>query len=463
MSSRKSLPAMVQGLRQVFSEGRTREYSWRARQLEGLKRFLVEREGEILEAVAGDFSKPSEETWFTEVHYLLSDIDLQRRMLKSWMKPHRVHTPLRYQPGRSYYVCEPKGVVLVISAWNYPLQLALAPVAAALAAGNCIVLKPSELAPVTAALLSRRLPHYLDADAFKVVQGGPQETGALLAERFDHIFFTGSARVGRIVATAAAGFLTPCTLELGGKSPCIVDRDTTIGVAARRIVWAKFLNAGQTCISPDYVLVDRRVERQLLEALCRARENMYGHCSGQRPSYARVINEHHTRRLYSLMNGVRVVCGGRVDISRCMIEPTILAGVDFSSPVMQEEIFGPLLPVIAYDTADEAAELAARTGTPLALYIFSRNRKLQRFFTGRIRSGSVCINDLLFQAAVEELPFGGLGESGSGRYHGKAGFETFSIQRSVHVKRMFPENSLRYPPFSTRRFIFLKWLFRRFV
>ncbi len=454
--------ALCGGLRAVFEDRRTSPYAWRKAQLLQLQRFLEDREGDILHALERDFGKPVTETWFTEIHYLLAEITFALRHLRRWMKPVKVHTPLRYQPGRSYYVPEPCGVVLNIAAWNYPLQLSLAPAVAALAAGNCLVIKPSEQAPATAALLADGLAAYLDRDAVAVVQGGAEVSASLLNCRFDHVFFTGSERVGRLVLSAASKHLTPVTLELGGKSPCIVDEGTDIGVAARRIVWAKFINAGQTCISPDYVLVRASVRQDLLEALKRAVESMYGGGAGERGSYSGIVSEAHVRRLQDLMRGGRIVYGGRCDPQGRYVEPTILADVSLSSSLMQEEIFGPLLPVIAYDTPEEAVAVTRLTGDPLALYIFSPDRHDCDYFMEHIRSGGVCVNDLLFQAAIPALPFGGTGRSGMGRYHGRTGFETFSRFRSVHRKGTFPENRLRYPPFGSLKFRLLRQLFKRF-
>ncbi|MBF0585738.1 aldehyde dehydrogenase family protein [Prosthecochloris sp. N3] len=454
----KRIDAPVEELRLVFQGGRTRGYGWRRTQLSGLKRFLEEHEERILSAVADDFGKPRMETWLTEIYYLRTDIAFMLRHLRRWMRPVRVRTPMLYHPARSFFTCEPHGVVLVMSAWNYPLQLALAPLAAAIAAGNCVVLKPSEQAPATARVIADVLPQYVDHEAVRVVQGDAGTSRELLAERFDHIFFTGSERIGREVAAAAARHLTPVTLELGGKSPCIVDRRTDIGVAARRIAWAKFINAGQTCISPDYVLVDEAVESELLDALCSAVQRMYG--SGE--PYARLISRRHTERLQRLMAGTRIVCGGRCELEECFIEPTVLTGVTGESAVMQEEIFGPLLPVLSYRTLDDAVHEAGSHGTPLALYIFSSSRSVQRSLMERIPSGGVGVNDLLFQAAVPGLPFGGRRESGMGRYHGKAGFETFSVTRSVHIKALYPENQLRYPPLSPSRFRWLQRLLKLF-
>lgn len=450
--------SLLKELQAVHASGRTRSILWRRRQLSALRRFLVERETDILAALEADVRKPRHEAWFTEVSYLRHEISYALRNLGRWMRSRHVLTPLVYQPASSYVISEPCGVVLILSAWNYPLQLALAPVIAALAAGNCVVLKPSEQAPFTSVLIADAVYSYLDRDAVRVVEGGVDAAASLVGLPFDHIFFTGSRDVGRKVLQAAAGNLVPVTLELGGKNPCIVDRGVDYGVAARRIVWAKCINAGQTCIAPDYVLVHKDVEAPFIEELKEAMQGMYGHDASMNQAYAR-LSRHNAERISSLMQGCRIVVGGRVDKNSGYVEPTVLSGVSVDSPIMREEIFGPLLPVIPFSSQQEAVAIVSVDPAPLALYLFTGSRQLETYYMEHIRSGGVGINDLLFQAAIPSLPFGGIGHSGMGRYHGKAGFDLFSHQRSVHKKGLFPENRLRYPPVGTARFRLLKWLF----
>ncbi len=453
---------VLKELKASFDSGITRPYLWRKKQLLMIERFLEERENDIYEALQQDFRKSRAETFFTEIHYLQTEIRHALRHLRSWMKPRRVHTPLRYQPGRSYYYSEPCGVVLVIGAWNYPLQLALAPAIGAIAAGNCVVIKPSERAPATSALLVEAFGDYIDRRALRLFPGGADEGKEMVKEPFDHIFFTGGKEAGKKVMAAAAAHLTPVTLELGGKNPCVVDRSVDIDVAARRIVWAKFLNAGQTCIAPDYVLVHRDLEKELLKSMKDALEVFYGAEPEKSSDYPALISAEQLRRLTGYMKDGTVVTGGVADSGSRYCSPTILCDIAPGSPVLTEEIFGPLLPVVTYTDTDNALETIRKAGQPLAVYLFSNDRSFQRTFVERTRSGGLCINDLMFQAAVPALPFGGTGECGNGRYHGKSGFDTFSRQRSVHVKGLFPENRLRYPPFEDRKFRILRMLFRFF-
>ncbi len=427
-----------------------------------LKRFLNEREKDIYDALQRDFRKSRAETFFTEIHYLTTEIDFALKHLKAWMRTRKVATPLRFQWGRSYYYREPYGVVLVIGAWNYPLQLALAPALNAIAAGNCVLIKPSEQSPATSGLLADAAVQYLDERAIKVFPGDVEDSRKLLEESFDYIFFTGGSESGRQVMQKAAENLTPVTLELGGKNPCIVDQHTDIPVAARRIVWAKFLNAGQTCIAPDYVLVHRHAEESLLRCMKDAVDAFYGREPQHSRDYPAIITAERLEKLSGYLSDGVVVTGGSVDPERLFCAPTILRGVSPDSRVMKEEIFGPVLPVLRYSAPEEALGIIRSVRYPLAVYIFSRDRSFQQYMLENTRSGGVCINDLMFQAAIPSLPFGGAGESGMGRYHGAAGFETFSRPRSVHVKRTFPENVLRYPPFSEKKFSRLRWLFRLF-
>ena len=449
-------------LRTYFESGRTRSYSWRKEQLLMLRRFLLEQEEEIYEALQSDFRKSRAETFFTEIHYLITEIDVALKRLKTWMKKRKVPTPLRFQPGRSFYTREPFGVVLVVAAWNYPLQLAVAPAIGAIAAGNCVMIKPSEQSPATSALLAEGVRRYLDGKAIKVFPGGVDESRQLLEESFDYIFFTGGIKAGKQVMRKAAEHLTPVSLELGGKNPCIVDRNTNISVAARRIVWAKFLNAGQTCIAPDYVLVQRDAEEELLGCMKVAVESFYGTDPEKSRDLPAVITAARLEKLAGYLAEGIVVTGGSIDAGRRYLSPTILRGVSPDAPVMAEEIFGPVLPVLSYATPEDALRIVRAARHPLALYVFSRDRSFQQYVIQNTQSGGVCINDLMFQAAIPALPFGGAGESGMGVYHGVAGFETFFRPRSVHMKRTFPENVLRYPPFSEKKFNRLRRLFRLF-
>jgi aldehyde dehydrogenase (NAD+) len=450
-------------LRETFERGITLDLRWRRSQLLALERFLIECEGEIAAAVQDDFRKSAAETFLTETGYLRGEIRFALKYLKSWMKPRRVSIPLIYQPSIGSYTYEPYGVVLIIGAWNYPFNLCLAPLISVIAAGNCAIVKPSELAPHSSAVIAESLTRYLDQSAIRVIEGGVAESRALLEERFDYLFFTGSRSVGREVMRAAARHLTPLTLELGGKCPCIVEESANLRVAARRIVWAKFLNAGQTCLAPDYVLVHEKRETELLGYMREAVTDFYGDDPRLSPDYPRIVNIDQFRRLEKIFETSVVWSGGESDPGECYIAPTILRGVNPESPVMQSEIFGPLLPVIAYTELSDALDIIHRDNAPLALYLFSSDRDVQERVVRHSRSGGVCINDLLFQSAVYSFPFGGLGNSGFGTYHGKAGFETFSFKRSVLHRSLHPDPDLRYPPYNRLKFRFLKRLVTLFT
>ncbi|ABB23188.1 aldehyde dehydrogenase family protein [Pelodictyon luteolum] len=445
---------VVPALRAAFDSGLTRPRVWRVRQLEALGRFLLEREEELAAAVQADVGKPPAEVFFTETAFLQSEIRYALQHLGGWMRPKRAALPLLYQPATASYAYEPLGVVLIIGAWNYPLQLVLAPLVSAIAAGNCAVLKPSEQAPRTSACIAEGIRHYLDGQAFLVVEGGPLEARQLLRERFEHVFFTGSRAAGREVMRAAAMHPASVTLELGGRCPCIVDSGMQLKTVARRIAWAKFLNAGQTCIAPDYVLVRRGLERMLADALREALVSFYGPSPGRSPGYARVVGDDRLLRLEERFPGIADESpgGGR------SLPPTILEGAGPEYAGAGDEIFGPVLPLVSYGEIGEAIGMIRDGEEPLAIYLFSTDRGVQQRVLRETRSGGVCINDLLFQAAVPSLPFGGVGRSGFGAYHGRAGFEEFSTRRSVMKRPIVADMSLRYPPYGNRKFRFLRWL-----
>lgn len=449
---------LLAGLRATFASDRTRDPAWRDAQLANLVRMLQDHEAEFLEALASDLGKPPMEAWLTELSYIASEVKHSRKHLKRWMKPRSVRTPAFAQPGSSWVQAEPLGVVLVMGAWNYPLQVVLAPLVAVIAAGNCAVLKPSELAPASAALLARYVPEYLDPQAFAVVEGAVAESTALLRERYDHIIYTGGGAVGRIVMAAAAKHLTPVTLELGGKSPCIVLPDADLDIAARRIAWGRFTNAGQTCIAPDYILADADTEARLVPLLAGHLREMYGEDPQRSDSFGRIVNDRHFERLTALLGSGTVAVGGRSDPAERYIEPTVLTGVDPDSPVMREEIFGPLLPILRTDDL-EAAITHVRSGDkPLAAYLFSKDKAAQRRFLDTVSAGSVCLNDVIMFSAVPELPFGGVGESGMGAYKGENGFRNFSHLKAVMRRGIWPDVPLRYAPYSDSKFNFLKKL-----
>jgi aldehyde dehydrogenase (NAD+) len=408
----------------------------------------MEREGDILEALQKDLGKPETEALLSEVRMIVGEVRLTRKKLRSWMKPERVRTPLVAMPGRSYIYREPLGLVLIIAPWNYPFQTAVLPLVGALSAGNCAVLKPSEVAPHTSAVIAKWIPKYLDARAVQVVEGGVPETTTLLRQKWDHIFYTGNGTVGRIVMEAASKHLTPVTLELGGKSPTIVDETADLDSAAKRIVYGKFFNAGQTCVAPDYVLVDERVHDALLNRMVSAVREFYGDDPKQSPDFARIINERHHARLARLLDGADVATGGETDASERYIAPTILKNVKEDDEVMKEEIFGPILPVISVPSVHAAIAFINRQPKPLALYCFSTNREAQEAVIQGTSAGGTTINHVWLHVGVPTLPFGGVGESGMGAYHGRHSFETFSHQRGVLQKSTLKDPPLMFPPYA---------------
>ena len=445
---------IVSSARAAFAAGTTKPFAWRRAKLEQLRDLLQQREEQLLDALAADFGKPRFEAWTTELGFTVSDIDHTLAHLSSWMQPEKVRTPLTFQPGSSYIVPEPVGVVCVIAPWNYPVQLLLLPMVAAIGAGNAVVAKPSELAPHTAAELVS-LVEALNDPAVTAVQGGVAETTELLAQRFDHIIYTGNSRVARIVMRAAAEHLTPVTLELGGKSPAIVSRHANIDIAARRIAWGKFINAGQTCIAPDYVLVEQPVHDEFVAALGKHITEFYGTNPQASPDFTRIVNEPHFHRLEKLLQSGTVAHGGVTDADTRYIAPTVLTGVKADDPVMAEEIFGPVLPVLAVASVDAAIEFvnerSANGDKPLALYSFSENDRENDQVLAEATSGGACVNGTLLHISNPNLPFGGVGESGMGAYHGKFGFDTFSHRRGVHTRSTKLDPSLMYPPYTPKK------------
>ncbi|HEY6880298.1 MAG TPA: aldehyde dehydrogenase family protein [Polyangiales bacterium] len=450
----------VAALRNTFESGHTRSYAWRVSQLDAAVRMLKTEDAAFCEALREDLNKPQLESFVTEVNETVVSAEYLKKHLKRWMKPTRVATPIIMQPGKSWIQPEPLGVALVISAWNYPVLLSMAPMLGAIAAGNAVVLKPSELAPATSELLARLIPKYFDARAVAVIEGGVPETTEVLAQRFDHVFYTGNGTVGRIVMTAAAKHLTPVTLELGGKSPCIIDQHVDLQVAAKRVAWAKFFNCGQTCVAPDYLLVHEKVYDRFLDTLSATLKHFYGENPQQSPDYCRIINARHHRRLMDLLPGSGTVAiGGQSDASDLFIAPTVLRDVPDDAPAMRDEIFGPILPALKVASIDEAIKRINARPKPLALYVFSSNDAVQDQVIAQTSSGGVVVNHAVQHLAVQGLPFGGVGESGMGAYHGKHSFDTFSHKKAVLKRGTILEPDLPYPPYSESK---EKWL-RRFM
>ncbi len=441
-----NVAAIISKQREFFQTGQTQNVDFRLAQLKILKQAIVEQEQAIFQALEADLHKPEFETYISEI-LVTKEIDYAIKHLKSWTQPQKTAVPWQLFSYSARINPEPLGVVLIIGTWNYPFNLIIAPLVGAIAAGNCAILKPSEIAPHTSSLLAEIIGKYFDPAYIAVVEGGVEISQQLLAEKFDHIFFTGGTGVGKIVMAAAAKHLTPVTLELGGKSPCIVDNEINLEYTARRITWGKFLNAGQTCIAPDYLLVNQKIKPDLINAIKKCLTGFYGNNPASSPDYARIISQNHFERLGKLLKDGAIIIGGETDQSTLYIAPTVIDHVSLTDTIMQEEIFGPILPVIEYTDITEAIALINSKPKPLALYLFTQNKNLQKRVLQETSSGGVCINDTNLQFGVASLPFGGVGESGIGSYHGKAGFDTFSHHKSVLKHSFWLDLNWRYAPY----------------
>lgn len=435
-----------------------RDYAWRIAQLQALRRMLVENDDRLCAALWADLRKSRFECVATEQGIVLSEIEEALGQLKRWMKPVRVSTPLYNLPGRCEIRQEPLGFALIIGAWNYPINLLLAPLVGAIAGGNAVLLKPSEMAEHTAKLLVELIPRYLDRDLIAIVEAGPEETSALLDRHFDTIFFTGSGGVGKIVMGKAAQNLTPVTLELGGKSPALVLEDADIEVTARRLTWGKFMNAGQTCVAPDYILVQTGVKAKLISALAKNITKFFGENPKLSPDYCRIINRKNFDRLVKFLEGSNVLVGGSSDAAELFIAPTVIDG-SLESASMREEIFGPILPVIEMDSLEQMIAMVNARPKPLALYLFTQSAAHQERILQNTSSGGVCVNDVIMHMPVAGLPFGGVGASGMGHYHGEFSFKTFTHARGILRKWTWLDLPIRYAPYSMRNLKILRWLF----
>ena len=445
------------GLRSVFANGRTRDLEWRLRQLDGITRLVTEREPEIAEALERDLGRSAVEAWLGDITSTASEAEYARKHLRRWMRPARQRLPLNQLPGSGWVRYEPLGVVLVIGPWNFPVYLTLGPLVAAVAAGNCAVVKPSELAPATSALLARLLPEYLDPEAVIVVEGEASTTQDLLALGFDHAFFTGGTEVGKKIMAAAAPTLTPVTLELGGKSPVVVAADADLGVVARRIAWVKLLNSGQTCIAPDYVLAEASIRDELVDRIvATVAEFRADQVGGQR-----IVNERQFDRLTGYLEATqgKVVTGGASDRASLTMEPTVVVDPDPGEPVMSEEIFGPVLPVLSVASMPDAVAFVNARPKPLALYVFTRSKATGRQVVDAIPAGGAVVNHVALHCLVPALPFGGVGASGMGAYHGEWGFQTLSHRKAVLEKTLRPDLRIIYPPYTDRAKKILRRLF----
>jgi aldehyde dehydrogenase (NAD+) len=437
-------------LRAVFASGRTRSLEWRRSQLNG-----IEREADIARALAADLGRTPVEAWMGDVASTQSEAVFARKNLRKWLRRQRISIPVAQRPARAWVQYDPLGAVLVIGPWNYPFYLSIAPVIGAVAAGNCVVIKPSELAPATSALITELVPQYLDSEAVQVIQGDAATTQTLLAAGFDHAFFTGGTGVGRKIMAAAAPTLTPVTLELGGKSPAIVAADADLEVTARRLAYTKLINSGQTCIAPDYVLAEAAVADRLVTLVSRCIEQFRS--SESLP----IVNERQFDRLVALIASTSgtVATGGGSDRAALRIEPTVIVNPAPDDPVMAQEIFGPILPILTVETIDTARDFVNRNPKPLALYVFSRSEDLARRIIDRTPSGGAVINHAMMHCLVPQLPFGGVGASGMGAYHGRWGFETMSHRRAVLAKPSRPDPSIVYPPYSRTALALMRKLF----
>ncbi|TCL56956.1 aldehyde dehydrogenase (NAD+) [Kineothrix alysoides] len=434
--------------RTFYETGVTKQYKFRMRALERLEKALEEYEEELKLALKADLNKSSSESYMAEIGLTKSELSYVKKHLRLWMEPKKVPTPIAQFPADSFILPEPYGVVLIMAPWNYPVLLCLEPLIDAIAAGNCAVLKPSAYAPAVSAALKKMLKGIYPDKFVAVVEGGREENAELLEQRFDYIFFTGGVAVGRTVLEKAAKYLTPVTLELGGKSPCIVDKTANVEMAAKRIAFGKILNAGQTCVAPDYLLVHKDIKEELLKGICAEWEKMLGEKPLENPNYPKIINQKHFERLLHLTEGEKIITGGIYKTQTRQIAPTILDGVTPDSVVMKEEIFGPILPVLAFETKDEIKDIVLSFEKPLAFYLFTEDKDMVQWALGTFSFGGGCINDTMVHLASSHLPFGGVGFSGMGSYHGKVGFETFSHRKSVLKSGYHPDVPLRYHPYS---------------
>ena len=443
----KNMESAVNKKRDFFASGRTTDLSFRREQLIKISKTINKSENEIYQALNKDLGRSQSESYLAELLSIKSELAIAIKNLNKWAKKRDIKTSLMHMPAKSYTLPEPYGVVLIISPWNYPLSLSLIPAISAIAAGNCVIIKPSEYSQNTTELLSKLIGDYFESSFIEVITGGPDETKLLLQNKFDYIFYTGGEKVAKSVMLSAAEHLTPLTLELGGKSPCIFHSTSDLKSAAKRIVWGKFFNAGQTCVAPDYLLIPTDKKDELVNALIQTIKDFYGENAEKSESYSKIINEKHMMRLTGLLKNSTVLYGGDYNISKRYISPTIIDDVSWDSEIMEEEIFGPILPIIYYKNISEVISKINSKPKPLALYIFSNDEAIRKQILNSTYSGGVCINDAVIQVASPYLPFGGVGTSGMGSYHGKTGFDTFSHLKSVMERKLGFDAPFRFPPY----------------
>ncbi|HDK7169147.1 TPA: aldehyde dehydrogenase [Clostridium botulinum] len=443
----ESIGDMLKKQKSFFEKGYTKDINFRIETLKKLKHNIKMNENNIFKALKIDLNKSEFETFITEIGIVYDEINGAIKNIKKWSKPKKVKTPITNFLASSYIYNEPYGVALIIAPWNYPVQLIMAPLVGAISAGNCVLLKPSELAVETEKIIVKIIKETFSDEYIGVVTGGVKVSEALLKEKFDYIFYTGGINVGKIVMRAAAEHLTPITLELGGKSPCIVDKDANIDLAARRITWGKFLNAGQTCVAPDYLVVHKNIKEKLISSIENYIIEFFGENAFENEEYPRIINERHFKRLEGYLKEGKIVFGGKTDISNLYIEPTIIEGINLKNRIMEEEIFGPIFPVIEFEDIDEVIDIIKNNPKPLALYYFSEDKEKQEIIIKNISFGGGCINDTIMHLSTSTLPFGGVGSSGIGGYHGRASFDTFSHKKSILKKSNLIDIKIRYAPF----------------
>ncbi|SDN32132.1 aldehyde dehydrogenase [Bacillus sp. OK048] len=439
-----SFSELLKVQRDFFQSGKTKELSYRIEALLSLGNMIRTHEAELMAALKKDLNKSNFDTYITEIGIVLEEIRFTLKHIKNWIQPRKVKTAFTQMGSKSYIYSEPYGVALIISPWNYPLQLTLAPLVGAIAAGNCAVLKPSELTPETSRLIEDLISKTFPPEYISVVQADAEITQSLLKEKFDYIFFTGSVTVGKVIMEAAAKHLTPVTLELGGKSPCIVHRDANLKLAAKRIAWGKFINAGQTCVAPDYLYVHRDIKDEFIRMFIESIKDLYEEIV-KNGEFTRIVSEKHFHRVTGFLTSGEILHGGNYSIDTLTLEPTVLGGVNWNDPVMQEEIFGPILPVLEYDDEKTMIHQINEHPKPLALYIFSESKDFQDTILDSISFGGGCINDTVMHLSSPYLPFGGVGESGIGAYHGRGSFDVFSHQKSILKQTTTFDLPFRYP------------------
>ena len=456
-----TIPNIIKNQRRFFKSQQTKDITYRLKLLKTLKKEILEHEQNILDALKKDFRKSEFESYLSEFGLVIAELNLAIKNLKKWSKPKRIKSSLLTFPSKDYIYKEPYGTVLVIAPWNYPFLLAMEPLIMAIAAGNTVVLKPSELTKHTSKVITKIIQNTFPKTMAISIEGGIETSTALLAEQWDYIFFTGSTKVGKIIAQAAAKHLTPVTLELGGKSPCIVDDTVNLKLVARRLVWGKLLNGGQTCIAADYVIAKSNIKHKLIDALKTEIIRRYGKNSKYLPDLPRIINTKNTKRLADLLKDTNIVFGGEVDIDECYVSPTIVDSPSLDSKIMQEEIFGPILPILTYETNEDMEQIIWSLERPLSLYVFSNQKSFVKEIIEKFSYGGGVINDLLIHFGNHRLPFGGIGASGMGKYHGKHGYDTFSNIKPIIKRSNWFDPSFRYAPYKGKMYL-LKKVFKYF-